>query len=72
MTAPGTADPGSQAAILVYDTGTGEVRSVPVREAAAGLLRYARSPGRGTAACGEVVREAVQLLLITGLDSLSA
>ena len=51
------------ATVLVWDVDTDETREVPVAEAAAGMVRYARRElGPGTAACGELERQAMELL----------
>jgi hypothetical protein len=48
--------------IQVYDTSTGEPLDVPIGEAAAGLMRFARSLGPGTPACGVWEQRALELL----------
>jgi len=48
--------------VPVYEVGTGAVKEVPRSEAAAGLMRYARTLGPGSPACGEVERQALALL----------
>ena len=49
--------------VQVWDVDSGEVLEVPAAEAAAGMMRYARRElGPGTAACGEVERQAMELL----------
>jgi len=48
--------------IQVYNVDTGEVITVSRKEAAAGIVRYARTLGPGTPACGEVERLALELL----------
>jgi hypothetical protein len=48
--------------IKVWDVGTDQVKEVPVSEAAAGLVRYARSLGPGTPAAGAWERRAIALL----------
>ena len=48
--------------VLVYDVATDEMREVTRAEAAAGMARYARTLGPGTPACGEVERQALQML----------
>ena len=48
--------------VQVWDAGTDTATEVTVQEAAAGMIRYARSLGPGTAACGEVERQALALL----------
>ena len=48
--------------VTVWDVDTDESREVTVQEAAAGMVRYARSLGPGTPACGEVERRALALL----------
>ena len=52
----------SAGAVQVWDVGTDAVTEVTVTEAAAGMIRYARSLGPGTPACGEVERQALELL----------
>jgi hypothetical protein len=47
--------------VTVYDVATDRVRAVPRSEAVAGVARYARSLGPGTAACGEWERQAAEL-----------
>lgn len=47
--------------VMVYDTNIGAIREVPRTEAVAGMLRYARTLGPGTAACGEVEQQALEL-----------
>lgn len=47
--------------MLVYDAEAERVREVSTEEARAGMLRYARSLGRGTPACGVYERRAVAL-----------
>lgn len=49
-------------AVPVYDVDNDCVIFVPPAEAAAGMIRYARSLGPGTAACGEIERQALALL----------
>ena len=51
--------------LVTVDNGTDEVLQVTVAEAAAGMVRYARTLGPGTPACGEVERQAMQLLKST-------
>lgn len=48
--------------VMVWDVHVGMAREVSRAEAAAGLVRYARSLGPGTAACGEYERRALALL----------
>ena len=48
--------------LVTVDSGTDEVLQVTAQEAAAGMIRYARSLGPGTPACGEVERQALELL----------
>jgi len=48
--------------VWVGDDDTGEYREVTVQEAAAGMIRYARSLGPGTPACGEAERQALAML----------
>ncbi len=45
----------------VYDVEVGTIIDVAPAEAAAGLVRYARSLGPGAAACGELERQALNL-----------
>jgi hypothetical protein len=45
--------------IPVYDPATGSAIYVTEAEARAGMIRYARSLGAGTPACGEVERQAI-------------
>jgi hypothetical protein len=52
--------------VQVWDMDADEVREVTVAEAAAGMVRYARSLRPGTAACGEVERKALDLLRGSG------
>jgi hypothetical protein len=47
---------------VVYDVENDCARVVSREEAAAGLVRYARTLGAGTAACGEFERQALALL----------
>jgi len=47
--------------ISVYDVEAGTSRQVSRAEAAAGMLRYARSLGRGTPACAVYERRAVEV-----------
>jgi hypothetical protein len=47
--------------ITVYDLTTGTIASVPAAEARAGVLRYARSLGPGTPACGEWEWKALEI-----------
>ena len=54
--------PAPQRTVQVWDVRTDAVTEVTVQEAAAGMIRYARSLGPGTAACGEVERQALELL----------
>jgi hypothetical protein len=48
--------------IAVWDVEHDAMIEVTRAEAAAGMLRYAHSLGRGTPACGEVERQALALL----------
>jgi hypothetical protein len=49
--------------VQVWDVSTDTVIEVTAAEAAAGMVRYARRElGAGTAACGEVERQALELL----------
>ena len=48
--------------VQVWDQSTDTIIEVTASEAAAGMIRYARSLGPGTAACGEVERQALELL----------
>jgi hypothetical protein len=48
--------------IHVWDTGSDQVIEVTRGEAVAGMLRYARTLGPGTPACGELERQALSLL----------
>lgn len=45
--------------VLVWDVEAGEVRVVSAAEARAGMVRYARSLGPGSPACGEHERRAL-------------
>jgi hypothetical protein len=47
--------------MLVRDVDRGQMTEVTTAEAAAGMMRYARSLGPGSAACGEWERAAVEL-----------
>lgn len=49
---------------MVYDVTNPDAPGfyVSAEEAARGMIRYARSLGPGTAACGEVERQALALL----------
>ena len=47
--------------VLVYDEQADEIREVTRKEAAAGLMRFARSLGPGTPACGEWERKALAM-----------
>lgn len=47
--------------VTVWDTEAGEVLEVSRDEAAAGVLRFARSLGPGTPACGEYEMKANRL-----------
>lgn len=49
------------ATVLVWDMDADEVREVPAIEARAGMLRYGRSLGPGTPACGVWERRAIEL-----------
>jgi hypothetical protein len=46
----------------VYDVTSDQMTEVTPAEAAAGMMRYARSLGPGTAACGVWERRALELL----------
>ncbi len=48
--------------VMVWDVDAEEMREVPRAEAAAGIVRYARSLGPGTPACGVFERRALELL----------
>jgi hypothetical protein len=48
--------------VQVWDVDADELREVPRAEAAAGMVRYARSLGPGTPACGVFERRALELL----------
>lgn len=48
--------------VQVWDVDAEQLREVPRAEAAAGLVRYARSLGPGTPACGVGERRALELL----------
>ena len=48
--------------ILVEDVETSQVGLVTRKEAAAGMIRYARSLGPGTPACAEWERRAIEIL----------
>ena len=49
--------------VTVYDVDNDEPLEVTAAEAAAGMIRYAREHlGPGTPACGELERQALQLL----------
>lgn len=48
--------------VQVFDVDTEEIREVTRAEAAAGLIRVARSLGPGTPACGLFERRALELL----------
>lgn len=48
--------------VMVYDVDSDAMRELPIAEAAAGMARYARSLGPGSAACGEVERQALEML----------
>jgi hypothetical protein len=48
--------------MLVYDLDNDQMTEVTTAEAAAGMMRYARTLGAGSAGCGEVERRAVELL----------
>jgi hypothetical protein len=48
--------------VMVWNVDTEEPMEVSRAEAAAGMVRYARTLGPGTAACGEVERQALNLL----------
>jgi hypothetical protein len=47
--------------IWVWDVNSGQMIEVTRAEAAAGLLRYARSLGPGTPACGVYEQRAIEL-----------
>lgn len=51
-----------QRVVMVWDEQAGEARELPVAEVAANMVAYARSLGPGTAACGEIERQAIALL----------
>ena len=51
-----------QDTVMVWDVDTETMREVSRAEAAAGIVRYARSLGAGTPAAGEVERQALALL----------
>lgn len=48
--------------VPVWDVDADETAWVTRAEAAAGMVRYARTLGPGTAACGEVERRALEML----------
>lgn len=48
--------------MIVYDVASDRMTEVTTAEAAAGMMRYARTLGPGSAACGEWERRAVELL----------
>ena len=48
--------------MIVWNVDTDELVEVTVAGAAAGMIRYARSLGPGSPACGEVERQALALL----------
>jgi hypothetical protein len=48
--------------IMVWDVRDGEAREVSREEAAAGMVRFARSLGPGTPACGAWEQRALELL----------
>ena len=48
--------------VQVWNVDTDEIIEVTRQEAAAGMVRYARTLGPGSAACGEVERQALALL----------
>ena len=48
--------------MFVWDVDREQMTEVTKAEAAAGMMRYARTPGPGSAACGEWERRAVELL----------
>lgn len=56
---PGWPEPGL---IVVWDEAADLPRVVTIEEAAQGLIRYARSLGMGSPACGEVERQALELM----------
>jgi hypothetical protein len=56
------ADPQRAAFVPVWNEEAGENMWVTRAEAAAGLVRFARTLGPGTAACGEAERQALAML----------
>jgi hypothetical protein len=52
--------------VAVWDVVTDQTLWVTRAEAAAGVVRYARSLGPGTPACGEVERQALAMLRPAG------
>lgn len=48
--------------MLVWDADSNTIIEVSRAEAAAGMVRYARSLGPGTPACGEYERRALEVL----------
>ena len=48
--------------IAVWDVADGRVITVTRSEAAAGMIRYARTLGPGSPACGELERQALELM----------
>lgn len=48
--------------MLVWDVDREQMTEVTTAEAAAGMMRYAQTLGRGSAACGEWERRALELL----------
>jgi hypothetical protein len=48
--------------ITVWDVENERMTEVPIAEAATGMIRYARSLGPGTPACGVYEQRAVELL----------
>jgi hypothetical protein len=51
----------SEAGVMVYDTQRREMVTVSPAEAAAGMVRYARSLGAGSPACGVYERRALEV-----------
>lgn len=47
--------------VMVYDVEHETMREVPAAEAMQGMLRYAATLGAGTAARGEIERQALEL-----------
>jgi hypothetical protein len=54
-------DSGTQDAVQVWDVAADTALEVPRAEAVAGMIRYARSLGPGSPACGEAERQALEL-----------